>query len=363
VNATGANFVEPKDLKTISVDPQMMMARYSPCGRVLAGASYDGRVRRWNATTDEYAEIASLPGHSAWCTAVAFRAEGDWLYSADSWGQIRAWNAIEGLGTSASAAAAPVVPRWKIDLAHDGWIRELAVSPDGQLLASCAADKRTRLWSTIDGSPKGEIAGYGFDLYTIRFAPDGQSILTGDDRGIVKQWKLDGSLVREFDARELHTLSRLQDVGGVRAIAISTDGKQLAAGGAIPKNGATITGEPAIFVFDVATGERKAHLKLGDVQDVGFVDLQWHGDGNLLAISNGTPGKGRFVCFRPGEAEPLFQTSKMANCQSLSIRADGKHLAVVATNNGSNANGRALDKDGNYLGNQSPIHLFSLDGG
>lgn len=363
MNAAATTFAEPKELDTIQVDPQLVLARYSPCGRILAGGSFDGRVRRWTVSDAEYKEVASLGGHHAWCTALAFRAAGDWLYSADSWGQIRAWNAIEALDASADSGVPAIEPRWKVEQAHDGWIRDLAVSPDGALLASCGADKRVRTWSATDGTPKGELAAYGLDLYCLRFSTDGQSLFTGDDRGIVKQWNLDGSLVREFDAHELHTLSRLQDVGGVRAIAPTPDGKQLAVGGAVPKNGATITGDPTIYLFDIASGERIRQCKLGDVQDVGVADLEWRSDDLLLAVTNGTPGKGKLVCLRPDQDEPIFQYTKVINCQSLSLRPDRKHLAVVATNNGSNGNGRRVDKEGNYIGNQSPIHIFSFEAG
>lgn len=361
MNAETTPFVEPNELKTVVADPQLVVARYSPCGRVLAGASYDGRVRRWNSTSDEYTEIAPLEGHQSWCTAVAFRGEGDWLFSADSWGQIRAWNTVERLESAAAVdMAEPIPPRWKIEQAHDGWIRDLAVSPDGQTLASCAADKRVKLWSPTDGTARRELAAYGNDLFCLRFAPDGKTLLTGDDRGAVKQWSLDGSLVREFDAHELHTLSRLQDVGGVRAIAISPDGKQLAAGGAIPKNGGTVTGDPTIFLFDSNSGKRTSQIKLGEAQDVGVTDLHWLAADLLVAVTNGTPGKGKLAYVRPDKTEPVFQTTKVINCQSLSVRPDARQLAVVATNNGSNGNGRRLDKEGNYLGNQSPIHIFNL---
>jgi WD40 repeat protein len=323
---------------------------------VLAAASYDGRVRRWNASGDDFPELASCGGHNGWCTSLAFHQDGDWLYSADSWGQIQAWNTVEGLD---GAASADPKPRWRVAEAHNGWARDLAVSPNGQTLASCGMDQRVRLWSATDGAPRGELAAYGADIFCIRYSPDGQTLFTGDDRGWVKQWKLDGSLVREFDAQELHTLSRLQDVGGVRSLALNSDASLLAVGGTIPKNGGTVVGDPTIFLFDVATGERKGQYKLGDTHDVAVVDLHFHDAGFMIAVTCGTPGKGKLVYFHPDDKEPFFEAKKV-NCQSVALRPDGKQLAVVATNAGSNGNGRRLDKDGKYPGNQSPIHLFNL---
>ena len=42
--------------------------------------------------------------------------------------------------------------------------------------------------------------------------------------------------------------------------------------------------------------------------------------------------------------------------------ADGKLLAVLATNANSAGNGRRTDKDGEYVGNTSPIHLWKFQG-
>jgi hypothetical protein len=42
------------------------------------------------------------------------------------------------------------------------------------------------------------------------------------------------------------------------------------------------------------------------------------------------------------------------------MHPNGQLLAVTATNRGSNGNGRRLNKDGEYAGNTSPVHLFEL---
>jgi len=351
---------EPKEANVLTADPQVRSARFSPCGKVIVAGGFDGRVRRWNiepatesraGATPTPQELPALDGHHAWIDGIAFCQDGELIFTADSWGQLCCWNGY--------AADQPQV-KWRHEQAHDGWIRELAVSPDGQRLASCGSDRFVRIRSVEDGVKQREFDA-GRDVLRIVWMPDG-TLLTGDDRGIVKHWKDDGSLIRQFDAAVLYTLSRLQDVGGVHSLAIDREGKLLAAGGTIPKNGGTVTGPPTILVFDVATGEEKHKLTLGVDSDCYVADMHFHNEGFLSAVTYGTPGAGQLLYVLPEEGKPFF-TKKLSNLHSLSWHPDGKRLAVVATNPGSNGNGRPLDKEGNYVGNKSPIHVFEVSGG
>src|SRR5262245_33195945 len=343
-----------KDAGVIAAEPQVAAARFSPCGKVLVAGGYDARVRRWNVEqvtageTPAPRELPALTGHDAWVEGLAFRAEGELLFTADSWGMLCCW---------AAYTAEQPAQKWKLDQAHDGWIRALAVCPDGKLLASCAADRFVRVWNADDGIKQHELKLENSPL-SLKLPPDG-TLLVGDDRGIVQQLKLDSALVRKFDASSLYTLSRLQDVGGVFALAIDKEGKLLAAGGTTPKNGGTVVGPPTLIVFELATGEQRHLVKLGTDNDCYVADVQWHDEGFVSLVTTGTPGAGQLLYLKPEEGKPFF-TKKLTNPHSLAWHPDGKRLAIAATNANSNGNGRLTDKNGNYRGNSSPIHLLAL---
>lgn len=346
-----AQFEPIVDGQPIVAEPQVRAARYSPCGQFLVAGGLDARVRRWGHVANAWSELPSLEGHHGWVDGLAFEAEEKLLFTADSWGQLRCMRDY--------AAAVPTTV-WCQPTAHDGWVRSLAMNSEGQLLASCGSDRVCRVWSATEGKPRYCLADYGRDLYRVIFAPDG-TLLTGDDRGLVKQWSLDGTLVREFDASVLFAVSRLQDVGGVQCLAIDRKGERLAVGGVTPKNGGTVVGVPTLLVFDMATGAVQQQWKLGVDNDCFVADVHFHDAGFLSLVTYGTPGQGQLIYLAMGEASPLF-TKKLTNPQSLSWHPDAQRLAIVTTNSGSNGNGRPLTKDGAYKTNQSPIHLFRVAG-
>lgn len=343
----------PREQVVLRADPQVLAARFSPCGKFLVAGGYDGRCRRWDVSSESPVELSPVEGHRGWTQAIAFLAAESVVFTGDSWGQLRSWSYDQ---------QDPVL-YWQNDTAHDGWIRDLAVSPDGKLLASCGRDETIRLWSVEDGKKIYEWKGHGQDIYCVRFHPSGQWLLSGDSRGVVKQWEVSsGTCSREFDARVLYTLSRLQDVGGVKVLAFDSQGSTLAVGGTTPKNGGTVQGTPTILLFDFSTGQLKSTLTQGSANDCYVHDIHLHGDGFVMAVTCGTPGQGTLFFRRPEDNEPFFATTKMANTQSLSVHPDGKRLAVVATNPGSNGNGRQL-KNGEYVGNHSPIYILTMEGG
>ncbi|GIW82782.1 MAG: hypothetical protein KatS3mg105_4589 [Gemmatales bacterium] len=349
---TLAKQFQPKQTKVLKPDRQLVTIRFSPCGKYLAGGGFDSIIRRWDVAATEPVELPPLKGHGGWVQAIVFHPDKRRLFSVDSWGQLFAW------------PYADKNPQrlWSVDKAHDGWIRDVAISADGKWLATCGFDQMVRIWSTDNGKKLGELAGHGCDVFSVAFHPSGQSVVSGDLKGVVKQWDLKtNKVVKEFDARIMYKLSRLQDVGGVRRLAFDPLGATLGCAGTQPTVGANVQGTPTILLFDWQTGKVKHKMTIGGNGD-GFVfDFHFHPAGFVMAVTSGNPGTGKFFFQKPGDAKPFFLATNLPNCHALAVHPDGKHLAVSATNPGSNGNGRQL-KNNQYVGNFSPVHLFEMAG-
>jgi len=343
---------QPQRAQVIEPDCQLTQARYSPCGRYLIGTGFDGLVHRWDfaAERDTVFPMDPLRGHRGWVQAMTF-ADDERLVTGDSWGNLRAWNYIDG------------TLLWNVEAAHDGWIRSLALSSDGRTLASCGIDRQVYLWDSATGRRQRQLSGHEHPVYSVTFHPQQPIVVSGDLFGVVKQWNLNtGKCSGQFDASILYTEHRLQDVGGARCMKFDPSGKILAVGGTEPKNGANVQGTPTLLLFDAASRERKQKLSFGKTSDVYVFDFLFHADGLLMVATCGGPGIGKILFCRSEDGETVYET-KVANCHSISFRPDGRQFAVAATNTGSNGNGRRLDKFGNYVGNHSPVHIFRFADG
>ncbi len=64
---------------------------FSPEGKRLALASFDGTVKMWDATSGQ--EMLTLKGHTSVVRSVAFSADGKRLASASEDGTVKVWDA------------------------------------------------------------------------------------------------------------------------------------------------------------------------------------------------------------------------------------------------------------------------------
>jgi hypothetical protein len=337
---------DPRQIAEIKSEHQISAARFSRDGSLLVTAGYEPVVRRWQFDGKTLTPLPSLEGFHGYSTAIAFHSKQPFVFCADSWGQLRC---CEGEKTI-----------WQHDSAHDGWLRQIAVSPDGSRIATCGKDQFVRVWDPATGKKMAEHEAVE-DIYAITFDTGGQSIVFGDMRGLLEAWDLGlKKQQRTFDASVLYKLDRIQDLGGLRVLLFIDGGKTLLAAGTTPQNGATPQSIPTILHFDFASGKLSKTFTHGANKE-GFIhDLVQHPDGHLMAVTAGTPGSGMLFLVNPADKEPFHVNSKMANCHALALHPDGRHFVVTSTNRDSNGNGRSLGKNGEYKTNSSPLHLFEM---
>lgn len=340
---------EPKPTgKDVAYERQLWQARFSPCGRFLAACAYDATVQRWDVSGEELKPLTPLAGHNGWVQCLAFAPKGERMFSADSWGQLACWPYAE---------ESPQ-PAWRLPEAHQGWIRALAVSPDGQWLATSGNDLIIRLWSAADGKPHKEWKCPA-TVFSLCFHPDGKSLVSGDWKGIVRQWDLEkGEATRELEAATLYQLDRIQECGGVRHLAFDAEGKRLACAGQKTPKGGFATGTPCVLVFDWQTGQPLREMPMGGDQDGFAYDAQFHPAGFVMAASCAFPGKGHVWFWRPEDEQAFYTSNKIPNGRSLSLHPDGRRLALTVSLS-ANGNGRQL-KDGRYDGGSGKVHLLEF---
>ena len=150
--------------------------------------------------------IRVLTGHDGWVRAVAIAPDGTWLATAGGDGMVRIW-------------AADGTPRATLT-GHDGPVRAVAIAPDGTWLATAGGDGMVRTWAA-DGTPRATLTGHDGPVRAVAIAPDGTWLATAGNDGTVRIWAADGTPRATLTGHD----------GPVNAVAIAPDGTWLATGG------------------------------------------------------------------------------------------------------------------------------------
>lgn len=212
----------------------------------------------------------TLSGHATGLNAVAFSPDGRRVVTCGAEEPVRVWDAATGtlqqtLNERASAAAyypngqrivlgsrAGNTALVKILNAstftvevqmpgHPSAVQAVAVSPDGQLVAS-GSERTVKVWDARSGELRATLDAPRLRGTRIVFAPDNQTLATNARDGLRLFDVQDGTVKRELEHEEVNSL------------AISPDGKWLASGSGSVFQG-ILQGE--VRVWEVATGELK----------------------------------------------------------------------------------------------------------
>lgn len=294
-------------------DRPLICCRFDPRGRYVFCGAEDATVQRFDVANGN--RTALVGGHETWVRAIAFSQDGAFTISGGCEGRLTWWD-------TASESPKPVrgVP------GHEGWIRSMSASPDGRLIASGGNDLMVRLWNADDGNLVREFSGHERHVYCVQFHPSGEYLLSGDLMGTLNQWNVaTGELVRTFDAKPLHSYNDGQrvDFGGVRALAVSPDGRYLAAGGLYKaSNPLGAVHEPLVLLFDWESQKvERQQIAEGITQGV-IWRLQYLSDGTLMGVCGG--GNGGFLIFWRSDSDKDVHRFQLPNiARDMDLHPDG----------------------------------------
>jgi WD40 repeat protein len=251
---------------------------------------------------------------------LAFHPSGSHLYSGGYDGNLIFWEAtVEAPKPLLTIAA------------HDGWVRAVAVRPDGGQLATCGNDNLVKLWNADDGALVDVLVGHANHVYNVAYHPDGKRLISGDLKGQLREWDLDtGEQLRTLDGSALwkYDTGFRADIGGVRGLDISSDGQRLAAGGITEVTNAFAgIGDPLVVAFDLEKGE-KPTLHATSKKLKGTVwNVRLHPAGFIIGGCGGNDG-GHLLFWKTGEPNEFFDFKLPRACRDMDLHPDQLRLCT-----------------------------------
>ena len=154
--------------------------------------------------------IRIIPGIKGGVSAVAVSPDGQLLATASTDAPtIQLWNPQTGQLLSTLKG-------------HTSLVADVAISPDGKTLVSGSRDKTIKLWDVNTGQLIRTLSGHSDVVETVAISQDGTILASGSGDKTIKLWNLKtGALIRTLTG---HTQS-------VSALALSPDGQTLVSGG------------------------------------------------------------------------------------------------------------------------------------
>jgi WD40 repeat protein len=165
--------------------------QFSPSAPELATGSFDYTARIWDVASGT--TVRELRGHSQAIVGLDYRPDGRLIATSGDDSTIRLWRLGDGKQVG------------RMDAGNHTY--DVEFSPDGKWLASAGrarsalgtalhaltglwpASPPVHIWRMSDGAPVAALP-HGADVSRLAYAPDGRHLVTADDAGRVRIWRV-----------------------------------------------------------------------------------------------------------------------------------------------------------------------------
>jgi WD40 repeat protein len=227
---------------------EVVAAKYSPNGKIIATASDDFTVKVWDSQSGKL--LHSLQGHTKEITRIDFSPDGKSIVSGSWDNTAKIWEVISG--------------RLLHTLKHDYWAADVHFSADGNKILTASNDGAVRIWNAGDGKLALESKNHKEGVYTAVFSPDGSTFLSASADMTAKVWStLTGKMIFDLTGHKKE----------VSMANYSPDGKKIV----------TASEDKTAKIWDVATGKILFTLTVSKIGASSFA--RFSPDNNKLVLS------------------------------------------------------------------------------